>query len=211
MSSSPEFSAAVLARTSRQATLITVAGIAIVVATFAFSTYRLYSLEKEVNATKKEVRELLATRQSLQQDVEVQRSEYKRQQAILDRVSLQLGKGDAVAATKTLESHAEALGPAPISPRVYVQVRSDAQMALYGKLADTLRTRQYEVPPPELVAKGPNSTEVRYFRATDAKLARDLAANVETVIAGTVRVQYIAGYEHSPLVKPHQFEIWFAP
>ncbi|WP_176060954.1 hypothetical protein [Paraburkholderia sp. BCC1876] len=211
MDSSSALSTEALAKSSRQAAFLSAIGFVLIGVAIALCIYGLYVLEGKVRLAEAQLRTLQSTSIQLTADIAGERAEYVRLQSVLDRARLQLGTGDTDAAGKTLAAPIAVNGAETVAPRVYIQIRSDTQRPLYERLAGVFRESHIVVPAPELLEKGPNETEVRYFRKVDEKVAGELADTVRKITDGIVQVRYVSGYEDSPLVKPHQLELWLGP
>ena len=97
-------------------------------------------------------------------------------------------------------------------PRIYVHVRSPAQLEAAQHLAAKLKGHGYVFPKAEVVvAQGPQRTQVRYFRPTDAAGATKIAALLQQWQRIDATTRYIRGYENSSWVKPGHYEIWLGP
>jgi hypothetical protein len=96
-------------------------------------------------------------------------------------------------------------------PRVYIHVRSKEQVAKSKVISQRLRGAGYKVPETEiLVDKGPTMREVRFFHKGEQEEAKKIVQILGQAGVAAVEPKYITGNEHSPLVKPHQFEVWFS-
>jgi hypothetical protein len=68
------------------------------------------------------------------------------------------------------------------------------------------------VPKLEMVPDaGPQRTSIRYFRPDDRDEAQQLASDLGGCAGTDFKLAAIGGYQASANVKPHQFEVWFAP
>jgi len=114
---------------------------------------------------------------------------------------------DDVAATATEPKAVKSA----LNQRIYIQIRSDDQKPVAGRLRVWLKQQGYRVPAIELLSKGPSTTEVRYFRSNDAGAADILAKLLLQQRVANVSTKYISGFENSTVIPPGQFEIWFAP
>jgi hypothetical protein len=91
---------------------------------------------------------------------------------------------------------------------VYIQVRDDNQRPAAEQIQKALKAKGFVVPGIETVSKGPNESEVRFFRDSDADLARSVESALP--ISGA-KAKYVRGYENSPNLRPRQIELWLAP
>ncbi|OYX54858.1 MAG: hypothetical protein B7Y86_15225 [Brevundimonas subvibrioides] len=90
--------------------------------------------------------------------------------------------------------------------RIYFQIRAEGQVAMYRACSGSLRSMGYDVPPYELLGRGPGRTELRYFRPDDAVGAGSLKAVLEACLGEDVSAVEV------PIrgVSPQQFEVWLA-
>ena len=99
-----------------------------------------------------------------------------------------------------------------LRPRVYVHVRDREQENNARERLGTLSTgTRFVVPGIEVLAQGPNRTEVRYFRRSEESGAAEIVAHLERAGITNVRSTFVAGYEESTRIRPGHYEVWFAP
>lgn len=217
-----------LGRRSRQAAIISLVGVLLVLATIGYSIWQIGRLEERKATLTLQKETLQRTNDQLDKDIQAKRE-------TLDRISRQIASGDVKAAEKTLVQQAAA-PPTPViarpaqgarpgaaavvvasappiaEKRVYFQIRSRDQTRQYQACGRVLRDAGYKVPLPEYVPdRGPPRIEVRYFREEEAAEAKAVAGLLGKCVRGAVQLNLIGGYRDSPLVKPMQFEVWFAP
>lgn len=211
-----------LGRRSRTAAIISLVGFLLVLAAIGFSIWQIGELEARKRTLDAETKALEARVAVLNKDIAAKRE-------TLDRISRQVAAGDVAAVEKTLVQQATASALVPLIPigapktdapraaatdlrRVYFQIRSREQRARYRACARMLVADGWKVPPVELVPdRGPSVNQVRYFRADEADQAQALALSLGKCVNGRASVILVGGYKESPLVKPQQFEVWFAP
>ncbi len=100
---------------------------------------------------------------------------------------------------------------APRQPRVYIQVRSQADAAeMSTRLIPELKKAEFVVPKIEVLRTGPSTTDVRFFRPPEREGAEKIAQVVRKAGIRDVQVRYIPGYENSARTF-YVFEIWLAP
>ena len=99
---------------------------------------------------------------------------------------------------------------APV-PRVYIQVRSQGDLARAREIAQALRTAGISVPPAQVLDTGPSANEVRFYREGDRAKAEEIARAVERSGEEMTRVSYLAGFENSTKIREDDFELWLAP
>ena len=209
-----------LAHKSRNAAIISLAGFLIVLASIGYSFWTIHQLEgrkaelqSEIHTTRaelenlrSEIGKLTETRTKLQNDIQ-------QMQITFNRIGLQLATGNVGAAKQVLATQSTMdTASKELPPLVYIQLRSEAQRDLYAKCAGSLKEAGFRVPNAEILPdKGPQRTEVRYFREAEISEAEKIAEIIRKWPVGEVKSVYVRGYETSKLVKPHQFEVWFAP
>ena len=102
--------------------------------------------------------------------------------------------------------------PAPLTPRAYIQVRSEIEAERAKRtLIPQLRNAGFTVPAPEVLATGPSSTEVRYFRPQEKGGAERLVATLHEAGIPNVQVKYVKGFENSQRIRQNHFEVWLVP
>jgi hypothetical protein len=93
---------------------------------------------------------------------------------------------------------------------VYIQIADARQLEKAQKIQQELNNRGFSAPGVENVGKkAPNTTELRYFRRSDANKLNDIT---ETLKESNIEAKavYVPGYEDSKIVKPRQYELWLA-
>jgi hypothetical protein len=216
-----------LGRRSRTAAVISLVGFLLVLAAIGFSIWQISELEARKKTLDAETKALEARVAVLNKDIAAKRE-------TLDKISRQVASGDVAAVEKTLVQQAAApstpratpsapagakenaivVAAAPVryERRVYFQIRTREQTGRYRACARMLAADGWKVPPVEYVPdRGPATNQVRYFRAEEADQAQALALSLGKCVGGRVAVILVGGYRDSPLVKPQQFEVWFAP
>lgn len=105
----------------------------------------------------------------------------------------------------------------PPPARVFIQIASAEQVADARRLERRLESNGYVVPgvgnvnrsSPD-IERSPPVNELRYFRSEDDNTAKDIVKIFEDSGLGAIRRVRLGGYERSSLIKPGQFELWFA-
>jgi hypothetical protein len=107
----------------------------------------------------------------------------------------------------------KASGPpaSELAPRVYIQVRRQAELARVRELTGALQKAGFVVPRPEVLDTGPTATEVRYFRAAERDAAAEILRTLQQAGERSARMLYVTGFEDSTRIRPKHFEIWLAP
>lgn len=97
------------------------------------------------------------------------------------------------------------------SKRIYIQILDGKQLDAAKNIQEILKNNHFAVPEIEILAKGPEATEVRYFRKNELAKTQEIADLLTEQNIPDVSVRYIAGFENSIAIPPGQYEIWFAP
>ncbi|OLP17834.1 hypothetical protein BST81_12270 [Leptolyngbya sp. 'hensonii'] len=93
------------------------------------------------------------------------------------------------------------------APLIYLQIQSPSQLKAAELISKELQEKGYIIPKPEVVARGPANSQVRYFRKTD----RAKAENVVKILTGLeVRDKVIPQFIPDKSAAKH-LEIWFGP
>ncbi|HEY7556365.1 MAG TPA: hypothetical protein VIH18_16305 [Candidatus Binatia bacterium] len=139
---------------------------------------------------------------------EVQQLQYRAQTelAVSNRI------GAAANAPAPPVQSAQSAAPAPLTPRTYVQVRSQLEAERANQyLIPQLRKAGFTVPAPEVLATGPSLTEVRYFRPLEKEGAERIVSTLREAGIPNAQVKFVRGYENSQRIRQNHFEVWLAP
>jgi hypothetical protein len=203
-----EAQVAKLGRRSQLAGMLSLLGAVLIVGALLASYSELRALETRKATLAAEVAKLEAQKVGLRKD---NATLYD----VINKASIKLATGatpaasNAAAATLLIGAPPSA-GDMPVR-RVYFQARATNQQPLFRRCADNLLKAGYRVPKLELVPQtGPAVSTVRYFRPTERDEALKVVEDLGDCAGTQFAVVQIGGYEQSPLVKPHQFEVWFA-
>ncbi len=198
-----------LRRHSRMGGLLTLGGAAVAIAAIIASSLQLHVLEQRKAQLSTDVEKLSTTKASLQAQVAGLQAKTSEQQDLIGSAQLKIAAGETPAAANILAS---AAAREPIVKRVYFQARSPDQRPIYERCAAVITTLGYRVPKLEMVPEvGPAVTSIRYFHRGEAAEAQQLASDLGDCAGVTFKAFEIPGFEHAARVKPHQFEVWFAP
>jgi hypothetical protein len=131
---------------------------------------------------------------------------------------LQYGAQTELAASNRIGSYGSKEDPAANVPvqtstrRVYVQVRSEEEANRARRLfMPLLRKAGFVTPRPEVLALGPATTEVRYFRTAEQDGAREVVRVLGEAGVPGVQARYVQGFEDSKRIRENHFEVWLAP
>jgi len=104
----------------------------------------------------------------------------------------------------------EASAKARFLPRIYIHIRSDKDRELARAVGERLKALDFVVPGIErLVEKGPERSQLRYFRQSEAEEARRIFELLREM-GIELELKYVPGYEDTDAIRPGHFEIWFA-
>lgn len=195
-------------KASKWSAILTLLGFLIVLGAIAYSALELSRLEKKKADLGNEIAEKetqLSKRkvelQELQSTLDYVRS--KVEQAKVSNEQIDLAK-QALTQVKSEATESKA--------RIFIHIRDKSQSEITRKIAKALKEKGYVVPKEEiLVDKGPNNTQVRYFREGEKGVASDIQKLlVEKFAIASAELTYIRGYETSTAIKPKTFEIWLS-
>lgn len=99
-----------------------------------------------------------------------------------------------------------------VTPRVYIQFKKDDRPSFeIAKLSATkFKLLGYDVPAIDPVTDVPSTTQVRFYRNSDAKDAEQIAQLLRGMGISDAVPRYLVGFENSPKVRPRHFEIWLS-
>ena len=97
------------------------------------------------------------------------------------------------------------------TPRVYTQVRDQADVSRARALAASLEQAGFIVPRPEVVKAGPSANEVRFFREAERSTGEKIVRVLAQSGVPDARLTYVQGYEDSRAMRPNHFELWLTP
>ena len=92
---------------------------------------------------------------------------------------------------------------------VYIHVRDEAQREDALRIQEALAKRGIQVSGVKVVSAGPASSDLRYFRASEADEAAQVARALRDAGVATPRLKHVSGYESSS--RARQYELWLTP
>jgi len=107
-----------------------------------------------------------------------------------------------------------ALNPRPpktvvsLPSRVYLHARNAEQKQMATEISSILTGGGFSVPGIQVLSKGPNETELRYFRKREEEYAKAAMELVKDNVK--IKLVYVPGYEASTDIRERHFEIWFS-
>lgn len=193
-----------LAKASRRAALMSLAGAIIVIASLAYAFQHLIALERAIEEKKHELVSLKNRKQDL-----IKENEALEQRNALLRTALETAGGRNPSLMKqALDSAAQSYPQAArLVPRVYLHIARQNQRERAQAIQVQLRDAGLVVPGIEYVgAQSPKVSQLRYFHESDEeeKQVQALASKLETQ---GVKLQLIRikGYDD---IAPGSYEIW---
>jgi hypothetical protein len=202
---------AAIARNSRRAALISLAGGAVVAIGLGASAWQVMSLQRESQALEARIKAQRIQEATLMSRKAVLEADL---QAAQDRQALaaaQIAQGKTQAAAEILApaaaAEAPAAGPVAAAPRVYFQAQSGPRTVGYETCVKPLEAAGYRVPELVTVSTTPARNELRFFRNVDRERAGVLAGLVGRCLGEPVRLVFMGQYAK---VNPGHFEVWIA-
>ncbi len=107
-----------------------------------------------------------------------------------------------------------ALNPKPIKKdmllpsRIYLHIQSEKQKEKAVEISRLLKNGGFSVPGIQILSKGPNTSELRYFRKREEEYAKTALELLQGFVE--IELAYVPGYESSTKIRDRHFEIWFS-
>ena len=151
--------------------------------------------------------------------LEIVQAEYDEKEKEKDKL-LAESKSESITAQEKealqarIEELEDALNPKPtkstaiLSSRVYMHVRNKVQKGKATKISEMLISNGFSVPGIQVLSKGPEKTEFRYFRRREQEYATAALDLVRDHVE--IKLVYVPGYESSVNLRDRHFEIWFS-
>jgi len=99
----------------------------------------------------------------------------------------------------------------PVGRRVYLHISQESDREGARALIAPLEKQGFIVPGIELVRGTPQTSDVRYFRASEEAAASQAARVLRESGVANVTVKLIPGYENSTQIRPCHYEAWLTP
>ena len=194
----------------------------------AFSGYKLYSINRQIDDKSKELEDKINW-------IKQKDEELAAKQAQLDALAKKYGRlsdlyGKTVAAApesakqaavreieanpKTAQATIDVIEANPVTakilpPRVYIQIKDESQRARAKEVAEKLKAGGLIVPGIENVGeKAPPQTELRYFN----QAASNEVSNITDILQGEnikVKEVLVPGQENANKIRARHYELWF--
>lgn len=210
-----------LDRLQSTARLLAIGVLLVFVALIGYSGYRLRGIQKQIEASTatldeqriklRKQEEALAEGRRRKAELEGEIAEVEQRLAAMRELSSRIAQENPALVRRAAEE-AIVANPATAAslPRVFPQIRREAQRAGAREIARKLETAGFLVPGIENVGdKSPRRSQVRYFRQNEEgrKDVRELVDLLRQ--AGvTAEATFVEGYEESIQAR-RQYEIWF--
>jgi hypothetical protein len=94
--------------------------------------------------------------------------------------------------------------------RIFIHITDESQRQRAQQIQAKLRSLGFYAPQIQLVDYGPSYNQLKYFHRNETDAAKAMVTTLKSIGIDGVRENYIEGYENSTLIKPNQFELWFA-
>jgi hypothetical protein len=117
----------------------------------------------------------------------------------------------AKSADAAAEVNPSSVGPFDFSnilPRVYIHIRDQSQHAAATQIASNLENQGFVVPRIVQASKGPDQTQLRYFKINERADADKAVAALD--VANAV-IKPMSQYEKSTGIRARHYELWLAP
>jgi len=116
-----------------------------------------------------------------------------------------------------VSSSAPSAPDAALLPRVFFHIQSEDQRDSADAIGQGLeriglKDSGIVMPGVQLIPSGPQSSQLRYFRRSEAAEADAIATVLNTQYPTLgIKAQYIPGYENSTNIRKRHYEVWFGP
>ena len=197
-----------------------IAALSIVVffALLGYGAYKLYSINKDIAEKTKKAADLEATSKSRQKEIDDLELKIQSKQDEIAKLELKSNALSEVIANADQQSVRQAVNEIIMSkpltaaalPRIYIQIRDEAQRRGAQYIASKLQENGFIVPDIENVGdKTSGSTTLKYFRQNPDEAA-DVKKIVEILQSEKVKtgIQYISGFEASNKIRSRHYELW---
>lgn len=98
-----------------------------------------------------------------------------------------------------------------VSARVYIHIREETQREAARKIELKLEEKELNVPGIEKLDTGPNTSELRFFRKSEADEVNGIVQLLRALNVSDIEAKYIPGYENSTAMRPRHYELWLSP
>jgi hypothetical protein len=97
----------------------------------------------------------------------------------------------------------------PPAPLLYIHVRDEAQRARAQRMIKPLATRGIRVSGIKVVSFGPQTSDLRYFRAAERDEARKVGRVLRDIGVPAQQLKFVSGFEDRATHR--QYELWLPP
>jgi hypothetical protein len=199
-----------LRKSSRRAAVASFLGVGLVFVALIYSAVHLRSLKSQIDSANAE----LKTRKDELGKLDEQIRDKSLQVTVLNQVVASVAQGNSAATSQAYQSALQSnQGAAEVLPRVYFQLRTQAQIPRAKAVADALIAKGFSVPEFEVMyPHGTVRTFLRHFqngpivdedRARIMGVLKDLNVKVEE--------QDFSDSQDPSTKQPRHYELWFGP
>ncbi len=115
-----------------------------------------------------------------------------------------------------IEQNIETLQQSTETARLWVHVQSDSQKGIGKQILNRVKNakleeRSIERKPVQLVASGPQESQLRYFKRQDKSEARELFRILRKLIPQLELLDLSSQYERVGWIKSGHYELWVSP
>ncbi|HTC74452.1 MAG TPA: hypothetical protein VK684_02670 [Edaphobacter sp.] len=196
-----------LRKSSRRAAVASLLGVGLVFVALIYSAVHLRSLKAEIDDANAELRTKKEEMAKL--DKQIQNKQF--QVKVLNEVVANAAQGNSAATKQAYQSALQSnQGAAEVLPRVYFQLRTQAQMPRAKAVADALIAKGFSVPEFEIMyPHGTVHTYLRHFQ-NGAIVDEDRARILEVLKDLNVKVeeQDFSGSQDPSTKQPRNYELW---
>jgi hypothetical protein len=199
-----------LRKSSQRAAVVSFLGVGLVFVALIYSAVHLRSLKSEIDAANAE----LKTRKDELGQLDEQIRNKQLQVKVLNEVVASVASGNSAATKQAYQSALQSnQGAAEVLPRVYFQLRTQAQMPRAKAVADALIAKGFSVPEFEIMyPHGTVRTFLRHFQ-NGPIIDEDCARILEVLKDLNVKVeeQDFSNSRDPSTKQPRNYELWFGP
>lgn len=200
-----------LGKSSRNAGIASLLGAFIVLASLAYSGYKLQHLQETVSAKEQELAEKQSQATILDSQIAQKKAEVDALQRTISAVGLQSEQAGQQVQQAFRAEIAKRPETAQLLPRVWLHIRDESQRARAKSVAEALLSAGFAVPGIEMVGnKAPNKSQVRYFEKND-----QVTKDCDGIVAVAAKMNIALEKEYIPpsadlvAIQARHYEIFF--
>jgi hypothetical protein len=213
----PPLTIETIERRSKQAMVMTIVGIVVLLGTLVYGFNRLAHLREETIQVQQQLQNSTYTLQAKKAELAtVQKSleQLDTQLSFRQKVYSQLVAKKQIQPAAITNAADEAFQENPkladVNPSVVIHISKQEQRAKAEELATKIKAMGFQVSPDiEFVGtKAPNSSQLRYFFRSDKGPELEKIEKVLQESGISAKEQFIGLQQNPPNLKPKQFEVW---